>query len=430
MYILKEFYVDGMWAEKNAKIFFNDDVNFLIGENSSGKTTIIYLLASLLNLDEEKIRKFDFNNCKLILEQKNNPNKCIEIKCVNSELFRIIFTDENGVSKLLKGDRGNFFFDIWGEKNDKSDKKDYISKKDLKAKLNKIVNLTWLSIHRNTENYQNVDTYYQPIDQRLSEIKSGLMKYFSSQAQKYDEEVTNFQKNIFLEFIDPTIDTNLTGIISRINLEETASDIRKIFDMLNLDDADNKIEKLLEKYINSINVLKIHNENEPTFGVENYVDIYNLARVSAIIEKYNDLNKKKDDIYYLQNKFVDTLNKFFGITKKAIINSQNELIFMKDLKGFDKYKSKKNGIEFDVNDLSSGEKQIVILLAETLLQDKKVSIFIADEPELSLHLKWQSLLTESIRSLNPNAQILFATHSPDIVSIFNKKIIKMKDVLK
>lgn len=430
MYILKEFHVDDMWAERNAKIFFNDDVNFLIGENSSGKTTIIYLLASLLNLDEEKIRKFDFNNCKLILENKNNPTKCIEIKCVNSELFRIIFTDENGFSKLLKSDRGGFFLDIWAEKNDKNDKKDFISKKDLKNKLNKIVNLTWLSIHRNTENYQNIDTYYQPIDQRLSEIKSGLMKYFSSQAQKYDEEVTNFQKNIFLEFIDPTIDTNLTGIISGIDLDETASDIRKIFDMLKLDDAESKIEKLLEKYINSINMLEMHNEDKPTFGVENYVDIYNLARVSAIIQKYNDLNKKKDDIYYLQNKFVDTLNKFFGFTKKAIINSQNELIFMKNKTDLDKSKSKNSRIEFDINDLSSGEKQIVILLAETLLQDKKVAIFIADEPELSLHLKWQSLLTESIRSLNPNAQILFATHSPDIVSIFNNKIIKMKDVLR
>ncbi|ALV72537.1 AAA family ATPase [Acinetobacter johnsonii] len=68
MYILKEFNVDDMWGEKDAKINFNDDVNFLIGENSSGKTTIIYLLASLLNLDEDKIRKFDFNNCKLVLQ--------------------------------------------------------------------------------------------------------------------------------------------------------------------------------------------------------------------------------------------------------------------------------------------------------------------------------------------------------------------------
>lgn len=429
MYILKEFNVDDMWGEKDAKINFNDDVNFLIGENSSGKTTIIYLLASLLNLDEDKIRKFDFNNCKLVLQQKNNPSKCIELKCVNGELFRIIFIDENGVSRLVKSDRGLLLFDIDIWDKNKSDKRDFISQKALKIKLSKVINFTWLSIHRNTENYQNVDTYYQPIDQRLSEIKSGLMKYFSSQAQKYDEEVINFQKNIFLEFIDPTIDTNLTGIINGIDLEETASDIRKIFDMLDLNDSDNKIEKLLEKYINSINLLEPP-EDAPKFGVENYVDIYNLARVSAIIKKYNDLNKKKDEIYYLQNKFVEILNKFFGVTKKAIINSQNELIFTKIRNGENKQKSRKTKTEFDINDLSSGEKQIVILLAETLLQDKKVSIFIADEPELSLHLKWQELLTSSIRSLNPNAQILFATHSPDIVSIFDKKIIKMKDVLK
>ena len=199
--------------------------------------------------------------------------------------------------------------------------------------------------------------------------------------------------------------------------------------MLGLNDSDNKIEKLLEKYINSINLLEPL-EDGPKFGVENYVDIYNLARVSAIIKKYNDLNKKKDEIYYLQNKFVETLNKFFGVTKKATINSQNELIFTKIQNEFNKQKNRKTKTEFDINDLSSGEKQIVILLAETLLQDKKVSVFIADEPELSLHLKWQELLTTSIRSLNPNAQILFATHSPDIVSIFDKKIIKMKDVLK
>lgn len=197
------------------------------------------------------------------------------------------------------------------------------------------------------------------------------------------KRLVNFQKNIFLEFIDPTIDTNLTGIINGIDLEETASDIRKIFDMLNLNDYDNKIEKLLEKYINSINLLDQHDGSD-NFGVENYVDIYNLARVSAIIKKYNDLNNKKDEIYYLQNKFIITLNKFFGETKKAAINSQNELIFTKNKNNVNRQKIKKSKNEFDVNDLSSGEKQIVILLAETLLQDKKVSMFIADEPELSL----------------------------------------------
>jgi hypothetical protein len=39
----------------------------------------------------------------------------------------------------------------------------------------------------------------------------------------------------------------LSGIISGIDLLETASDIRKIFDMLGLNDSENKIEKLLEK---------------------------------------------------------------------------------------------------------------------------------------------------------------------------------------
>lgn len=39
--------------------------------------------------------------------------------------------------------------------------------------------------------------------------------------------------------------------------------------------------------------------------------------------------------------------------------------------------------------LSSGEKQLFILLTEALLQRECNYLFIADEPELSLHVKWQ-----------------------------------------
>lgn len=40
----------------------------------------------------------------------------------------------------------------------------------------------------------------------------------------------------------------------------------------------------------------------------------------------------------------------------------------------------------------------------------------ADEPELSLHVSWQEKLVDSIIKINKNAQIIFATHSPDVVA--------------
>lgn len=430
MYILKEFFVEGLWGEKNAEIIFNQDINFLIGENSSGKTTLIYLIASILSLDENRIKEFDFFKCSLKLQNKLQSEKIIELRCINSKIFKIIYIDENGKNKILGSIEENLFIKKmlrWKLDEKFEEKEEYISLDELKKKLNNIINLTWLSIHRNTENYNNRDNFYQPIDQRLASIKSGLMKYFSSLSQKYEEEVSKFQKNIFLEFIDPTIDVDLSGIIRGIDVIETEKDLKNIFDMLKISNSEEKIQKLLSKYLDSI--VMLDNGDKANFGVGNYVDIYNLARVSAIIKNYNNLKKKKDIIYYQQNLFLETLNLFFDTTKTAVISPQNELLFISKNKKISTSVKLKNR-NFTINELSSGEKQIIILLAETLLQDKKTSIFIADEPELSLHLKWQELLTTSIRNLNPNGQILFATHSPDIISFFDKKIIKMQDVLK
>lgn len=101
--------------------------------------------------------------------------------------------------------------------------------------------------------------------------------------------------------------------------------------------------------------------------------------------------------------------------KKFSINLHNELVI-----------TTQSGKSLNLNDLSSGEKQLLIVLGEALLQEKKNCIYFADEPEISLHVKWQESLVEHLRSINPNAQIIFATHSPDVVSIFDDKVFDME----
>lgn len=64
------------------------------------------------------------------------------------------------------------------------------------------------------------------------------------------------------------------------------------------------------------------------------------------------------------------------------------------------------------------------------MQEGEPVVYIADEPELSLHVKWQEMLTDAISELNPDAQIVFATHSPDIVSDKTDNIINMELLLK
>jgi ABC-type cobalamin/Fe3+-siderophores transport system ATPase subunit len=85
------------------------------------------------------------------------------------------------------------------------------------------------------------------------------------------------------------------------------------------------------------------------------------------------------------------------------------------------------GEEVEISTLSSGEKQLFIILGEALLQENRNVVFISDEPELSLHVKWQGTLFENIRSINPSCQVITATHSPDIIGPYSKKVIKIEE---
>ncbi|UXY53569.1 ATP-binding protein [Pseudomonas tohonis] len=85
--------------------------------------------------------------------------------------------------------------------------------------------------------------------------------------------------------------------------------------------------------------------------------------------------------------------------------------------------------QLNVTKLSSGEKQLLILFTEALLQKKQPFVFLADEPELSLHIAWQRKIIPAVKSLNPNAQVIVATHSPEVASKYRSSIIDMEDIL-
>ncbi len=89
-----------------------------------------------------------------------------------------------------------------------------------------------------------------------------------------------------------------------------------------------------------------------------------------------------------------------------------------------------NGTKLSLFQLSSGEKQLLIILLTVLCQDEKPSILLLDEPEISLHTSWQYELIGIIRTLNPNCQVIAVTHSSSMFSDgWNNKVIWMADVL-
>ena len=81
------------------------------------------------------------------------------------------------------------------------------------------------------------------------------------------------------------------------------------------------------------------------------------------------------------------------------------------------------GEEFDINDLSSGEKQLFLRTLSIKMLEPKNSIILIDEPELSLHPKWQQRIIEVYKKIGENNQIIVATHSPHILgSVSNENI--------
>ena len=81
------------------------------------------------------------------------------------------------------------------------------------------------------------------------------------------------------------------------------------------------------------------------------------------------------------------------------------------------------------DDLSSGEKQMLLLLIRVFLLEEKESVVLIDEPENSLDISWQYKLINLLVRLNPNAQFFITTHSPSIFGDgWGDKIIYMEDV--
>ncbi len=119
------------------------------------------------------------------------------------------------------------------------------------------------------------------------------------------------------------------------------------------------------------------------------------------------------------NIFKQSINKLFKSTKKQLNPKDNYISFIQ------------NKIVLKPFQLSSGEKQILIVLLSALLQDDKPFISLMDEPEISLHTDWQEQLIETILKLNKNAQIIIATHSPFVISHgWGNKVSQIENLIK
>jgi len=137
---------------------------------------------------------------------------------------------------------------------------------------------------------------------------------------------------------------------------------------------------------------------------------------------YSELNRTLGESpqswaqYYPNSKisrFKDSFDNFFDqieFDKVMDQNGEKSILFSK------------NGNSISIDNLSTGEKQIVFRGIYLLKNNKNLegSIIMIDEPEISMHPKWQQRILKYFKGLfvdngNQIAQLFFATHSDHVV---------------
>lgn len=418
----------GLWGEdKMLDLPLDLEFNFIIGKNGTGKTTVINLIAAVLTADFERLDKITFSRVVLTLREKKSRRRP-SIEVLKTQKPNIPYFDITYKIRLAANEEPKEFdLDAFEEERMYRgmpprmlrerfyrDKFLYIQKQ-----LEDLVQVSWLSVHRHSEVERTSPEEKRggsAVDHKLTNMNNLLVRYFSRLATNFSEETQVFQKNSFLSLISIQKEANIRTFVDAINIDEEKKSLASVLDLLGVEQK--RYSKQLDQIVQQFNDAKGPFLGNSPISMQQLLAVINSFKAHALVQLYEDLEKRRENIFEPINKFISVLNELFSPRKSISISVQNELVIKNS-----------SDLKIDLEDLSSGEKQLLIILGQALLQERAPVVYIADEPELSLHVEWQEKLTSSITQLNPNAQIIFATHSPDIVGPHGEKVIDMETLL-
>lgn len=126
--------------------------------------------------------------------------------------------------------------------------------------------------------------------------------------------------------------------------------------------------------------------------------------LSGLIARYDALSEAKNIVATL----IATFNSFL----------RDKFVTFSPRDGIRIMSSDERRIHLPVESLSSGERQLLMLLCTTILAREQTHIFIIDEPELSLGVEWQRTIVDALLNLTTGSdvQFLMATHSIEIIT--------------
>ncbi|MFB5346729.1 AAA family ATPase [Enterococcus faecalis] len=449
--LLKQIKIKKLFGLYNHEVILYDDgISIIIGENGIGKTYILNIINSFFNMNFGYFKNIDYEEIEfyfsddVVWKIKNIEDE--EIKYINITSKRIDSEYEGSEESLEKS--VNIRLDVSFTMAEQNIRKRAIEISKLVPHLERVNPVKYfdeelskmLKPNEVIDYYSDYLTENDPFISQLGKeslwvmerIKENTVYLIETQRVyslvPYDDNLYGSNRSD-IQFTDAITKYALdlkTKIIDTDNLyskESSMKDESFPYRLINkirnekVDTSDEYIEKISDKLI----ALDHRRTEMKKLGLlvnedSKRINKSDIDLAQEAIELYIEDSNNKFDVYVeLQEKiklFTDVINKRFN-NKEIRINKQKGFIFVQTIQNDEQIDEK----EIPIHKLSSGEKNELIMFYELLFKSNNETLVLIDEPEISLHISWQTLFIEDLKSIHKitGTNVLIATHSPDII---------------
>lgn len=224
--------------------------------------------------------------------------------------------------------------------------------------------------------------------------------------KKYSKELTELIKQKL------TVSTELSSKLDRTYPNRLVNELKKGNRNVSEDDLIRELKALEDKrsLLDEVGLVETDKNSDLLFidSPEDTVKNVLMLYVKDSFEKLSIFDEIAEKIRLL----LKIINERFK-HKKLYVNKEDGFAFKSTvLKDEDIYR------QIPLEQLSSGEKNELILFYHLIFNTSPNSLILIDEPEISLHISWQNKFISDLKEIHNlnKLDILIATHSPDIIS--------------
>lgn len=428
-YYISQFTVKNMWGYKSYPITFFNDVNVIIGPNASGKTTLINILYDALTANVERLCRTEFSDVSIVLKSfEGDKTKTVSVQQSSEELQ--ISVDKDSFKLPLapfKHFREGATLDDVRAFEFARRRRGRFELPELQQRLHGLVPAVWLPVSRrlpiaDEEEMARRSLHRRPlesVDECLAGLVDQLQRYRLSLNAELSELRKDFQRhsleNILYDKQHDRTFRNPTSLVP-----PTEEDKQKLLQAFrDVGFVDSRMETRINEHFavakQAIDRLKKQAGEKLAIDFETFLILPLIARTRSIVEFAQELETKRGKLFAPLHEFESIVNSFLN-EKSVKVSDRGELVITPE-------RQQRGLLEW--RHLSSGEKQILILLTQALLSARTPLVYVADEPELSLHVSWQEKLLGALTRIAGRCQFIVATHSPDIAAGFGNRVIDL-----